>query len=116
MGSSTTTAATVKNGTPHKITIVDDAGRVVHEIPTSEVIRCAVSTAHVGTLVVGDVTIPVTSSVYGEANLPPVEDGVFWVVSALVRAAHPERDDLLVPADLVRDEEGAIIGCRSLGR
>jgi hypothetical protein len=32
-----------------------------------------------------------------------------------VKSALPERIDLLVPAEMVRDKEGNIIGCQSLG-
>ena len=39
----------------------------------------------------------------------------FYIVSQLVKSALPNRSDLLVPAEMVRDEKGAIIGCKSLG-
>jgi len=41
---------------------------------------------------------------------------VYYIVSQLVKSACPGRDDLLVPAEVVRDNSGNIIGCRSLGR
>ena len=39
----------------------------------------------------------------------------FYIVSQLVKSALPNRSDLLVPAEMVRDEKGAILGCKSLG-
>ena len=42
--------------------------------------------------------------------------GVFYIVSQLVKNALPDRTDLLVPAEVVRDGNGNIIGCKSLGR
>ena len=49
---------------------------------------------------------------YGKvSNLPEPKDGVLYIVSAAVRTALPERNDLASPAHLVRDEEGRIIGC-----
>ena len=39
----------------------------------------------------------------------------FYIVSQLVKSALPNRSDLLVPAEMVRDEKGMIIGCKSLG-
>ena len=56
-------------------------------------------------------------TVFGEPEgLPDFKDGVFYVVSQLVKSALPNRKDLLVPAEVVRDEKGQIIGCKSLGR
>jgi hypothetical protein len=40
----------------------------------------------------------------------------YYIVSQLVKSALPSRNDLLVPAEVVRDASGNIIGCRSLGR
>ena len=39
----------------------------------------------------------------------------FYIVSQLVKSALPNRSDLLVPAEMVRDEKGVILGCKSLG-
>jgi hypothetical protein len=39
----------------------------------------------------------------------------YYIVSQLVKSALPNRCDLLVPAEVQRDEKGNIIGCRSLG-
>jgi len=56
--------------------------------------------------------IPLLVGSYGKvSNLPEPEDGVFYIVSAAVRTALPERKDLASPARLVRDDEGRIIGC-----
>lgn len=48
--------------------------------------------------------------------LPPVSEDTFYVVSSIVKNCFPNRDDFLVPFDFVRDENGAIIGCRALAR
>ena len=39
----------------------------------------------------------------------------YYIVSQLIKSAFPERNDLLVPAEVVRDSSGNIVGCRSLG-
>ena len=39
----------------------------------------------------------------------------YYIVSQLIKSALPKRVDLLVPAEVVRDDNGNIIGCRSLG-
>lgn len=38
---------------------------------------------------------------------------VMYIVSGMVRASLPEREDLLSPSDMVRDKNGRILGCRS---
>ena len=49
---------------------------------------------------------------FGEVeNLPEPKPDTYYIVSALVAQACPERDDLLIPAHQVRDNEGKIIGC-----
>lgn len=40
--------------------------------------------------------------------------GILLIVSQLVKSACLERYDLVVPAEVVRDNEGKIIGCKSL--
>ena len=104
----------IKNGTPHAINVVDDAGNIVRvlnpDLPSGQQPRCTANS-----VVVGDVDgIPLTKTVYGEVfNLPEYEEGVFWIVSQLCRNARPERGDLLSPSQQIRDKEGKIIGCKS---
>ena len=47
-------------------------------------------------------------------NLPPAEEGVWLLVSVMVFDACPDRTDLLCPGDLVRDDQGRIIGMSNL--
>ena len=49
-------------------------------------------------------------------GLPEPKKDTYYVVSALVAGAAKNRDDLLIPNDIIRDEEGRIIGCRSLAK
>ena len=53
---------------------------------------------------------------YGSADLPPRREGVFFIVSKMVADNFPKRSDLVFPYDVVRDDEGNIIGCKSFGR
>lgn len=46
--------------------------------------------------------------------LPVEREGVYYVVSTLVQNAYPDRNDLLIPAMLVRDAAGNITGCMKL--
>lgn len=102
------------NMTPHPINICDAEGVIIKVIPASgNLIRLAQFTVP-QTFTVDD--IPVTKSTYSEPNgLPEYELGTFYIVSQLVKTACPDREDLLVPAEVVRDSSGNIIGCRSLG-
>jgi len=47
-------------------------------------------------------------------NLPCQRDGVYLIVSALVKNSMPERDDLIVPNNMIRDK-GEVIGCFGFG-
>lgn len=102
---------TIKNYTPHPVHIIGSNGTTT--IPNSGLIRLKATT-------VADESIdgiPTSRTVFGEPEgLPAYQEGTFYIVSQLVKSALPERADLLVPAEVVRDEAGNIIGCRSLGR
>jgi hypothetical protein len=105
----------VINMTPHPITICNTDGEVVRVYPKGEfTIRLAVKT--VGGDPLPDGT-PTSKTEFGQPEgLPEFQEGVFYIVSQIVKNALPERTDLLVPAEVVRDEAGAIVGCKSLGR
>lgn len=105
----------VINMTPHPINIVNEDGKITKTYKASgELIRLSVKTAKGEPLFDGT---PTSITVFGEAEgLPSFKNGIFYIVSQLVKNALPNRLDLLVPAEMVRDEEGKIIGCKSLGR
>lgn len=103
----------VFNFTPHPINILDSEGRELVTISPIGVVARLVAVTRRDTWI-GD--IPTSRTVFGEPEGLPKEDGDYYIVSQLVKSAFPERTDLLVPAEVVRDENGRIIGCRSLGR
>lgn len=49
-------------------------------------------------------------------GLPEPQPDTYYIVSALVRVAVPDRADILVPAHHVRNEQGLVIGCRAFIR
>lgn len=102
------------NTTPHPITILDDNNSVIKVFPKGEfTIRLASSTVDAGFQVEG---INITTTKYGEVTgLPEYHPFVYYIVSGMVKAALPLRTDLLVPGEQVRDSNGMIIGCKSLG-
>jgi hypothetical protein len=97
-----------KNLTPHTITIIKPSGEKI-DIPSSGAIRLSEVTEQV----TEHDGVPIVRKAYGSADLPP-ENGSLYIVSALVRQAFPERKDLVSPGDLIRDENGSVIGCRNL--
>ena len=49
-------------------------------------------------------------------GLPEPKENTYYIVSALVAGAAKNRNDLLIPNDIIRDEEGRIIGCKNLAK
>lgn len=49
-------------------------------------------------------------------GLPGEQPGTFYLVSTMVADAVPWREDVVVPGELVRDEQGRPVGCRGLYR
>ncbi len=100
------------NLTPHPIHILDEDNKIIRAYPTSgSVARVGVINTKKG-FTIDD--IPVFSKEFTEAiNVPEYKFGTFYIVSQIVKAALPNRDDLIVPDDIVRDNVGNIIGCRS---
>ena len=108
--------ATIINKTPHPIHLVDAAGNVLRTFPAcpkEELIRLDAKTVACGELD----GVPTSRTEFGDpTGLPDFAEGVYYVVSQLVKSAKTDRSDLLVPAEVARDANGQIIGCRSLGR
>ena len=105
------------NLTPHPVVLIRDGGAI--EIPPSGVVpRLREIVEDTGDTVEG---VPIVRKGYGEIQgLPDPEPDTYYIVSALVaqaaRARGLGRDDLLIPDDLVRDEQGRVIGARRLAR
>ena len=100
------------NLTPHEVRIINGDSDIV--IPTSGVVARA---KVVQELIFNLDGIPVYKNVYGETiGLPAPSEGVIYIVSALAAQGCSNREDVFVPNDSVRDENGKIVGCRSLAR
>ena len=105
-------------GNPHYVA----KERTYSLAPSGTVARCKVERKEVDSIFATDIdgwdiTIPITSAKFGEVEgLPEPEDGTVYIVSNLVAQAVPHRDDVFFPDDVVRDENGNIIGCRALGK
>ena len=112
----TTMNLSITNLTPHDVNIVRKVTKEVKwhvaTFPSEGTVRLSTEIVSEGELL----GIPLTRTKFGEPEgLPNFKQGRFYIVSQLVKSALPDRTDLLVPAELVRDEKGNIIGCCSLG-
>ena len=109
----------VINLTPHTINLVTEDGTQLLSLESQGVARVASTTEVVGYLQVGGVAVPQTHTTFGEVEgLPEQTPGVGYVVSNMIISALAQqdihRDDLFTPGLQVRDEQGRVIGCRSL--
>lgn len=105
------------NRTEHKVTIFNTIGvntpDMVLEQYKGEPIRVSCESRKVDTVE----GIDIYENIYGEVTgLPEFKEGVYYVVSAMVRQALPERKDLLSPGQLIRNEAGQPVGCLGLVR
>lgn len=92
------------NGTTPDLDVVIEAGE--------EVARVSCEYQKVDKRVDG---IDLYRTVFGEVTgLPEYSDGVYLLVSAMVREALPLRSDLVSPGQLLRNDEGHVIGCLGL--
>lgn len=100
------------NLTPHSVTV---AGITIK--PSGVVARVSSETVDVGSLDFNGTKIPLTTTAYGEVQgLPDQRDDTLLIVSSMVAARCKERTDVFIPNESIRDAEGRIIGCKSLGR
>ena len=105
------------NLTPHDIVFVREDG-------ANEVLPASGQLARVSstTSVVGEFAgVRLVHNEFGQVEgLPAPEEGVGYIVSAMVvsalKAAGVSRSDVFVPSEQVRDENGRIIGCRSIAQ
>lgn len=104
-----TQQVTLINLTPHPVTVVGDNGEVVMTIPASgQVLRLPEVTVPAGEIQ----GVPLVRKVLDPAaELPPHQEGTYYIVSLPV-AQVARREDFLVPDDLVRDDQGRVLGCR----
>lgn len=100
------------NKTPHDVNIVDAEGEKIKTFKSEGTIRLSSQIERINQI--GDV--PISKTKYGEPEgLPEYQKGIYYIVSQLVKNAIPGRVDFLVPAEVMRDDSGKVLGCLSLG-
>jgi len=97
------------NLTPHSLIIYKN-GEKIEEIHPSGIVRVKEEKIKIGKIL----GVPIYKIKYTESEgLPsPIKD-TFYFVSAIVAQANLNRNDLLLSSDLIRDENGRILGCSS---
>lgn len=106
----------LENRTPHPVELLVDGGalRLSPVLPTP---RLEEVRTPAGVVSVTGRQVPLSRlSRAGVVDLPDRREGVGLIVSALVAQALPDREDLFVPDDVVRDRDGVVVGCRALAR
>lgn len=114
------------NLTSHPIHILGvDCKTVVLTIPSTGLVRLKANTVWVGTMGLNGMEgfdrftnggVRFTATEFSEPEgLPEPVEGTYLIVSQLVKTALPNRKDLVVPAEVIRDTNNNIVGCRSLG-
>lgn len=107
----------LKNFTPHEVKIFKLNGTapdldVVIETNEGMVARVSCEYIKVNKKVDG---IDLYRPVFGEVTgLPEYSEGTYLLVSTMVREALPLRTNLVSPGQLLRDDNGNVIGCLGL--
>lgn len=110
------------NLTPHDLNFYAKDDRLIFTLAKSvelPPVRVKKSLDFLRTVTTSEVEIPLFQAKFNEVeNLPPVKEDTCYIVSSLalqaIKEQHPSRSDIYAPDDPVRDNSGAIIGCRAL--
>lgn len=104
----------IKNLTPHEIVLFLSHKKITIP-PEPNPLRLKEEIEKVGSInIQGEEISIIKKKLIAETELPPREEGTYYIVSLAVAQSFPERDDFLVIGESVRDEQGRIIGAKSL--
>jgi len=113
------------NLTPHTVSLHLPNGETVNIPPSGDVARIKTETHSEsvdpfyleGPEGLSEIHINIAEARLGDPEgLPPRGQWNIYIVATIVAQQCPHRDDLVTPADFVRDDSGKIIGCRQLLR
>lgn len=102
----------VINLTPHPIILkIGDASIVIKQ---SGIVTRISTTSSIVTRIFGVPGVPLVRTSFGKIEgMPVLKKDVYYIVSTMVKAAFPDNDFLIVPHDLIRNDDGYITGCKS---
>ena len=101
------------NLTQHTITL-HGVGGAITVAPSGDVARLAVTRVELDAVHVDGVALSVNRPTIGAVTgLPPPDDGVVYIASAMVAEA-VRRRDVLSPGELIRDGAGVVVGAKGL--
>lgn len=110
------------NKNPHPFNLYKDGELVLSLDKADKPARVDTKQVKINDIIVDNVNsslplkVDINSTKFGEIkDLPALQDGVLYIVSRIVASAS-DRDDLVIPNDLVRDDDGQVIGCRALAK
>lgn len=104
------------NLTPHVINLLTNTGDIVAIEPLNDTpARVSATLKDCGVFEANGLAFNHTEQEFGDIiNLPEEQEGTFFIVSRIVADAAPERKDLAIVNDLVRDEQGLVSHARSI--
>lgn len=108
----------IVNLTPHPVNLIRDGQVIATWRPSGTIARRAERCSAQQAMLDSDskVAVPISEIEYLDiTDLPEEASDTIYLVSRVTAQASP-RADLVFPADEQRDQNGAIIGCASLGR
>ena len=110
----------IRNFTPHAVTVFDEDGDPLVTFAPAGLARAKQTAITVGKIDLLTGSVPVKKMTFGAVEGLPetAADDEYFIVSAITAQAametnHPLKNQLLVVADPVRNDDGQIIGCRS---
>ena len=104
----------VYNLTPHNLNIIDSDGNVTVVSASGAIARVGTTEVLVGRLGKINVVQRHFNDVDWGFDMPQMKKDTVYIVSSLVASAIKDRHDILVPGNLVRNNEGQPIGCQGL--
>jgi len=107
----------LRNLTPHSINITHGSAQLTLPPGTQPLPRIRETATPAGTIHHDSIDIPLVNvHATTTANLPPPQPDTLLIVPRIIADSHPERIDLVVPYDTIRNPQGQIVGCTSLAR
>ncbi len=104
------------NLTGHDINVMTEKGEVVFK-SNGAYPRINIEYTPLDNIIVDDMEVVISKSAFKEVyNLPDKRSGVYYIVSFPIALTCKDRDDLIFPTSLIRDEKGVVKGCKGFAK